>query len=143
MAVKQLSIFLENKSGRLKEVAGLLESNNINIRALALADTLDFGILRLIVDDCDKASEILKKNDFTVKETDVIAVEVEDHPGGLNKILTIFDKNNINIEYMYAFVEKSQNNAVVIFRIDDSSRAISILESNNINTLTNDTIKNL
>jgi len=141
MAVKQLSIFLENKSGRLKDVSGLLETNNINIRALALADTLDFGILRLIVDDCNKATEILKKNDFTVKETEVIAVEVEDQPGGLNKILTIFDKNNINIEYMYAFVEKSQNNAVVIFRIDDSSRAVSILEANNIKTLTNDMIK--
>ena len=143
MAVKQLSIFLENKSGRLKEVTGLLASNNINIRALALADTLDFGILRLIVDDCDKATEILKKNDFTVKETEVLAVEIEDQPGGLNKVLTIFDENNINIEYMYAFVEKSRSNAVVIFRIDDSSRAVSILEAKSINTLTNDMIKAL
>ena len=107
MKVEQISIFLENKAGRLAEVTRILGKGGINIRALSLADTSDFGILRLIVNDHEKAKQILKDNGFTVGRTEVIAVEVEDRPGGLNSILEILFKANINVEYMYAFVQQS------------------------------------
>jgi len=137
MKVQQISIFLENKSGRLSEVTRILGDNGINIRALSLADTTDFGILRLIVNDTEKASAVLKKNGFTVGKTDVIAVEVEDTPGGLARILEILNKESINVEYMYAFVERSRDNAVIIFRFDDQfiDRAIKLLKDADITVL--------
>jgi len=137
MKVQQISIFLENKSGRLSEVTRVLGDNGINIRALSLADTTDFGILRLIVNDTDKANKILKKNGFTVGKTEVIAVEVDDRPGGLARILEILNKEKINVEYMYAFVERSQDNAVIIFRFDDQfiDRAIKLLRDAGIRVL--------
>jgi hypothetical protein len=137
MKVQQISIFLENKSGRLSEVTRVLGDNGINIRALSLADTTDFGILRLIVNDTDKANNVLKENGFTVGKTDVIAVEVDDNPGGLARILGILNKENINVEYMYAFVERSQDNAVIIFRFDDqyTDRAIKLLQEAGITVL--------
>src|SRR3974377_1387822 len=104
MKVKQISVFLENKSGRLAGVTKALGDNNINIRALSIADTTDFGILRLIVSDPEKAVNILKAEDFTVSETSIIAVQIPDNPGGLAGILQILDGSKINIEYMYAFV---------------------------------------
>ena len=137
MKVMQISIFLENKSGRLSEVTRVLGDNGINIRALSLADTTDFGILRLIVNDTDKASNVLKDNGFTVGKTEVIAVEVDDRPGGLARILQILNQENINVEYMYAFVERSQDNAVIIFRFDDKNldRAITLLKNAGITVL--------
>ena len=137
MKVMQISIFLENKSGRLSEVTRVLGDNGINIRALSLADTTDFGILRLIVNDTDKASKVLKDNGFTVGKTEVIAVEVDDRPGGLARILQILNQENINVEYMYAFVERSQDNAVIIFRFDDKNldRAITLLKNAGITVL--------
>ncbi|MBN1409252.1 MAG: ACT domain-containing protein [Spirochaetales bacterium] len=143
MDIKQISVFLENKKGRLAEVTGILAKEGINIRALALADTAEFGILRLIVNDTDKAVDVLKDNNFVAQKTDVIAVEIEDKPGGLSLILKIFDENGINIEYMYAFVEKKANNAIVIFKIDDQKKAIESLKKNNISLLTNDILKSL
>ncbi len=104
MIVDQISVFLENKSGRLSEISGLLTDANINIRALSLADTSDFGILRLIVDDSTKATDILKKNNITVRSSQVLSVEVDDTPGGLHNILLHLNEHNINIEYMYAAV---------------------------------------
>jgi len=135
MKVKQLSIFLENQSGRLAEVMGALGSENINIRALSLADTSGFGILRLIVNDIAKAHEVLKGKGFTVRETDVIAVEVPDRPGGLAGILQALASKAINIEYMYAFVEKSGQNAVVIFRIEQIDEAIQALKTDGVKIL--------
>ena len=145
MKVQQISIFLENKSGRLSEVTRILGDNGINIRALSLADTTDFGILRLIVNDADKANRILKENGFTVGKTDVIAVEVDDRPGKLARILAILNKENINVEYMYAFVERSRDNAVIIFRFDDKfiDRAISLLRDAGITVLENERVYNL
>ena len=137
MRVKQISIFIENRSGRLREVTEVLGSNGINIRALSLADTSDYGILRLIVDQPDKALTVLKKANFTLSETDVIAVEVKDEPGGLARVLAILGNTGINVEYMYAFVEKSSNNAVVIFRIEDIDAAISALKKNKVTILDN------
>jgi hypothetical protein len=145
MKVQQISIFLENKSGRLSEVTRILGNNGINIRALSLADTTDFGILRLIVNDSDKANRVLKENGFTVGKTDVIAVEVDDKPGGLATILEILNKENINVEYMYAFVERSRDNAVIIFRFDDQfiDRAITLLKDAGITVLENDKVYRL
>src|ERR1700692_1480294 len=106
MKVEKISIFIENKSGRLAEVTGILGNAGVNIRALSLADTSDFGILRLIVNDRDKAMTVLKEYDFTVSRTEVVAVEVPDRPGGLAGILQSLDNEKINVEYMYAFVER-------------------------------------
>jgi len=127
MKVEQISIFLENKPGGLSEVTKILRDAGINIRALSLADTSDFGILRLIVNDVEKAKEALKANGITVGRTTVVAVEVPDRPGGLHSILDILTKEDINVEYMYAFVERSGENAVIIFRFDNPDRAIEIL----------------
>jgi hypothetical protein len=119
--IKQVSVFMENKVGRLFHIAKTLGDNKINIRALSLADTSDFGILRLIVDEPEKAIGVLKAENYTVSPTDVLAIEVEDQPGGLAKILGLFDKNGINIEYMYALPKRTGDKAVMIFRFDDSS----------------------
>jgi len=127
MKVEQISIFLENKSGRLAEVATVLAGAGINIRALSLADTTDFGILRLIVNDTEKAKQVLKDNGFTVGKTEVIGVEVADKPGGLAEILNVMKENAINVEYMYAFVQKSVGNAIIIFRFDELEKAIEVL----------------
>jgi hypothetical protein len=129
---EQISVFLENKAGRLAEVTRILAEANINIRALSLADTSDFGILRLIVNDNNKAKEELRKAGFTVAKTDVVAVEVSDQPGGLHHILRILQKANVNVEYMYAFVQQSSANAVLIFRFDNLGEALRILKDNSV-----------
>jgi len=135
MKVEQISIFIENKSGRLAEITRILGDASINIRALSLADTSDFGILRLIVNDAEKAKSVLKEKGFTVNKTEVIAVEVPDQPGGLSIILQALDADQINVEYMYAFVERRGGNAVIIFRFDEIDRAIATLTNNNVNIL--------
>ncbi|MBT6338273.1 MAG: ACT domain-containing protein [Desulfobacula sp.] len=133
MFVEQISIFIENKEGRLAEVTGILRDANVNIRALSLADTTDFGVFRLIVNDNDKAEKALKKEGFKVGKTQVLAVEVMDEPGGLNEILDPFLENEINLEYMYAFANPKGKNAIMIFRFDDLDRALKILSEKNIN----------
>jgi hypothetical protein len=135
MRVEQISVFLENKAGRLSEVTGILAEAAINIRALSLADTSDFGILRLIVNDNVKAVEVLKRHGFTVGKTDVVAVEVDDRPGGLHRILQVLFKANVNVEYMYAFVQQSGNNAVIIFRFDNLDEAVKVLAENGVKVI--------
>lgn len=135
MIVKQVSVFLENRAGRLAEVTGILAAHDINIRALSLADSADFGILRLIVDDVDKAKGILKKEGLTVGETDVVAVEVPDRPGGLAHLLQVFKDENVNVEYMYAFVKAPSRSAVMIFRFEDPHRAVEALRVRGIRTI--------
>ena len=135
MNVEQISIFLENKSGRLAEVTSVLSEAGINIRALYLADTSDFGILRLIVNDAEKARQILKDHGFTVEKTKVVAIEVQDRPGGLSKILNTMKTEGINVEYMYAFVEKSGENAIVIFRFDEFEKSVDTLRQAGIRIL--------
>ncbi len=132
MQSEQISIFLENKAGRLSEVTGILSQNHVNIRALAVADTTDFGVLRLIVDNNSKAEEVLRNAGFTVRKTKVVAVEVKDQPGGLHSILDMLYRAGINVEYMYAFVRQSGNNAVMIFRFDQPEEAIRVLSENNV-----------
>ncbi|HDR46119.1 MAG TPA: ACT domain-containing protein [Geoalkalibacter subterraneus] len=135
MKVEQISIFIENKSGRLAEVTDVLGKAGINIRALSLADTSDFGILRLIVDKTDPAQKALKEKGFTVNKTEVVAVEVPDCPSGLCGILQILDSAGINVEYMYAFVERCGQNAVIIFRFDDTEGAIRVLTEKGVTVL--------
>ena len=141
MKVEQLAVFLENKSGRLAAITKVLSDNGINIRALSVADTADFGILRLIVDQTDKAKQVLKDAGFTVGMTDVVAVEVADRPGGLSGVLAVLNQVEINVEYMYAFVEKSGQNAVIIFRFDDADTAIEVLQNADIRILSGDEVR--
>jgi len=135
MLVKQLSIFLENKVGRLKEVTQILKDNNVNIRSLTVSDTTDFGILRIIVDNCDKAEKALKDQGYTFNKTDVLAVEIKDEPGGLNEVLEVIDNHGLNIEYLYAFVHSRQDMAINIFRFDNLEEAIKVLTDNNIKVI--------
>lgn len=140
MKIKQLSVFLENKRGRLYEALKALAEAGINIRALSIADTSEFGILRLIVTDPEKAKEILEKNEFTVKLTNVIAIAVKDKPGGLAESLKYLYDSNINIEYIYAFVEKSGEKAVVVLRTENLDKTISILQEKDVKLLTWDDV---
>jgi hypothetical protein len=143
MIQQQISVFLENKKGRLAEVAALIAREGINIRVLSLADTADFGVLRLIVNDPQRCFAVLKEGGFVAQKTEVIAVEVADRPGGLSRILAVFDRHGINIEYMYAFVEKKSDNAIVIFRIDQPAKAVEVLESESITVLSAEIISKL
>ena len=143
MKVEQISIFLENKSGRLAEVTDILSRAGVNIRALSLADTADFGILRLIVNQGDLAKQVMKEHGFTVGKTEVVALEVPDHPGGLGEILKILHESGINVEYMYAFVQRSGDNAVIIFRFDEIDKAISVLTSAGVRVLRGEEVYSL
>ncbi|ACL75050.1 ACT domain-containing protein [Ruminiclostridium cellulolyticum] len=140
MLVKQISVFLENKSGRLADVTRTLADNNINICAMSIADTTDFGILRLIVNKPEEAESALSEQQFTVSCTSVIAIGVEDKPGGLAKALDILRDNGISIEYMYAFVGKTGNEAFVILRVENPETAIETLLKYGIEILPNDKI---
>ena len=140
MKVKQISVFMENRAGRLAEVASLLGKANVNIRALSLADTSDFGILRLIVNDVDKAVGALRGAGHTVSLTDVVAFEITDAPGGLAGILQQLSIGNVNVEYMYAFVEKKADKAVVIFRFEDVDAALKVLQKAGISILRAETL---
>lgn len=135
MFVEQISIFLENKSGRLAEVTKVLGDSGIDIRALSIADTTDFGILRIIVDKPKKAEEVLKENGFTVSSTNVIAIGVKDKPGGLAQALETLNDEKIGIEYMYAFISKNEDEALVILRVEDPARAVDSLRANGIDVL--------
>jgi len=135
MLVKQISVFLENKSGRLAEVTRILGSNDIDISALSIADTTDFGILRLIVNKPEVAEEVLKQNGLTVSCTSVIAIAVADKPGGLAEALTVLERESIGIEYMYAFVGKTTDEALVILRVETPDKAVEVLKNNNISVL--------
>ena len=135
MKITQVSYFLENKKGRLLEVCSLLGKNNINIRALNVAESEGFGVLRIVVDKSQEAVDLLKKNNLVANLTDVVAVEVEDKPGGLARVLEVLSKNNINVEYMYGFVEKHSNNALMVFRFDEPEKAAKVLLDNGINVV--------
>jgi hypothetical protein len=135
MAVTQISVFLENKLGRLQQILSTLGEKELNIRALSLADTAEYGILRIIVNDTETAFTVLNEEGFSVKRTPVIAVEVEDKPGGLAAILKLLTENSVNIEYIYAFVEKSNGKAVVVLRTENIKVGEEILKTGNIKIL--------
>ena len=140
MLVKQISVFLENKNGRLADVTRTLADNNLNICALSIADTTDFGILRLIVNKPEEAEKVLSQHEFTVSCNNVIAIGVEDKPGGLAKALDILYENGISIEYMYAFVGKTGNEAFVILRMENPDEAIKTLANCNIEVISSEKI---
>jgi hypothetical protein len=135
MKVEQISVFLENRPGTLAEVTRILGEAGINIRALSLADTKDFGILRLIVNDKEKTKDILSRRGFTVRKTEVVAVSVPDRPGGLAEILQGLAESNVNVEYLYAFVQHSGKDAIIIFRFDETDRAIQVLSEKKVKIL--------
>ncbi len=135
MKLKQLSVFLENKPGRLSEPCRILAEAGVNILTLSLADTQQFGIMRLILKDWEKGKDVLEQAGSVVKATDVVATEVEDQPGGLAHVLTVLEKAGINIEYMYAFTFRLEDRAVLVFRFEDPDAAIEVLSSNDINVV--------
>ncbi len=143
MKITQISIFIENRSGRLAEILTTLGEANVNIRAMSLADTSDFGILRLIVNDTDKAVSILKSSRFTVKLSEVIAVKIVDRPGELGRFLGIVEGEGLNVEYMYAFVQKSREHAIVIFRFEDIDSAIESILSHDIELIESSEVFNI
>jgi hypothetical protein len=134
MKIRQISVFVENKHGRLYEVSKLLGENDVNLKALYLADTTDFGIIRLIVNDPDKAYAVLKANSFTVGKNEVLAISIPDVAGGLAGLLELFNKNTLNIEYMYAFAGGAAN-ATLVFRFDNTDAAASVLSAANVKLL--------
>jgi len=132
MEIKQISVFLENNAGRLGEVTRVLAGAEINIRAISIADTADFGILRLIVHNCDKALEALNKAGFTTRISNVIAVEIEDKPGSLAEVMELFKKNVVNIEYLYASLEGQVGRAVIIMKVADHQKGLEIVKENRL-----------
>ncbi len=132
MFLKQLSIFVENKVGRLQSIIDALGENDINISALSIADTTDFGILRIIVDDPDKAKLVLKGMGVISKRTDVIAVSIDDRSGGLASVLKIVSDAGIGIEYMYAFLGRKAGKALMVLKADDEEAAANVLKENNV-----------
>ena len=138
MLQKQICVFVENKKGRLAEVTRTLGNNNINMSALSIADTTDFGILRMIVDKTDEAEKILKEHGFTVSVSDVIAISVLDKPGGLADVLDVLDNMDINIEYVYAFFRKNSDKAAVIIKVDKPQEAAEKIMSSPIRALLSD-----
>lgn len=143
MRIKQISIFLENRQGRLYDVCSLLGANDINIRALTIAETESFGVLRIVVDKSDAAIRLLRDNQFVANFTDVIAIEVPDQPGGLASILKVLAENNVNIEYMYGFVEKFSDKALLVMRFEDTDFAQKMLAKQDIHVVAEKDIQGL
>ena len=143
MAIKQLTVFVENKQGTLVEITDTLAKNNVNIRALSIADTQDFGILRLIVTDNETATGALTERGFLVKTTDVIGVKIGDAPGKLSKALEVLDEAEINMEYLYAFMARTEKHAYVVLRVADNAAAEAALEGAGFHMITDADIAKL
>ena len=137
MAIKQLTVFVENKQGALVSITDTLASNNINIRALSIAETQDFGILRLIVNDVETAKKTLSDKGYLIKTTNVVGVKIGDAPGKLTEALGVLDKAGINMEYLYAFMTRTEKHAYVVFRVEDDDIAESALENAGFHLITN------
>ena len=135
MIIKQISTFMENTSGRLADITALLAKAGINLRAISIADTTDFGILRMVADQPDKAIRLLKEAGFTARETDVIGVEVPDHPGELARIMALFRDAGVGIEYLYASLEHKADQAVIVLKVDDIQSGLNMLEKNGFATI--------
>jgi hypothetical protein len=135
MIIKQISIFMENTTGRLADVTDLLAKAGINLRAISIADTTDFGILRMVADQPDAALQLLKAAGFTARETDVIGVEVQDHPGELARIMALFRDAGVSIEYLYASLEHKADKAVIVIKLDDIKAGLAMLEQHGFATI--------
>ena len=143
MAIKQISIFIENKEGRIKKAISILGEKDINIRALSIADTTKYGILRLIVSDNVKAMIALEEKGFVVHENDVVIVSVPDKPNGLNSVLEVLDEKEINLEYMYAFISNKTDEAIVVMRFENMEEAVELLKDSDVNILEKEDIEKL
>ncbi|MGI5874598.1 MAG: ACT domain-containing protein [Bacillota bacterium] len=143
MTIQQISVFLENKPGTFRNVAAELSKNGVNMRAMSVADTADFGILRMIVDDNEKTKKVLADGGYIYKETEVLAVEVGDTPGSLMRILETLGEAAINLEYMYAFTTKKNDGACLIFRVDDVAKTTQVLSDAGIKLASAEELKEL
>ena len=143
MKIKQLSIFLQNKMGSLAKPLEVLTVADVNIRAMCMADTSEFGILRLVVDDPEKGKEALEQNNFLVKMTEIIGVEMNDAPGGLTSVLKIIRDNNIDLEYLYAFTHDKADKAILLLHADDIEKLIEVLQNSNITIFPSEEVYNL
>lgn len=138
MTVKQISVFLENKPNAMAKVAEVLSKNNIDMRALSLAEAADFGIARIIVDDVYNAMQVIKEEGYICSATKVLAVAIPDEPGELNKVIRCMGDNEINVEYMYAFTSRQKDMACMIFRVEDNEKATQILTQNGVKLVCQD-----
>ena len=143
MKIKQLSIFLQNKMGSLAKPLEVLTVTDVNIRAMCMADTSEFGILRLVVDDPEKGKEALEQNNFLVKMTEIIGVEMNDTPGGLTSVLKTIRDNNIDLEYLYAFTHDKADKAILLLHADDIDKLIEVLQNSNITIVPSEEVYNL
>ena len=143
MKIKQLSIFLQNRMGSLSKPLEVLSKNDINIRAMCMADTSEFGILRLVVDNPIKGKEVLEENNFLVKITEIIGVEMNDTPGGLTSVLNIIKENNIDLEYLYAFTHDKADKAILLLHTDDIDNLINVLTEKDITITPAEEVYNL
>jgi len=143
MKITQISVFLENKKGRLFEVASKKKKNNINIRALNIAETDDFGVLRIVVDKPAQALASLRAGGFVANTTDIVAVEVSDKPGGLSEVLRVLSSEGLNIEYMYGFMEKMSDKAILVFRFEEPDTALGLLKKNGQRIITETDMKEM
>ncbi len=137
MKLHQISLFLENRPGAINPPCKCLADANVNIQTLTLADTEEFGILRLIVDDWQKGRAVLEDAGYATTVTDVLAIPMDDHPGGFVEVMSMIEDCGVNIEYLYAFTAKCDNQAVLIFRFEDNDKALQLLKEKGINTLSN------
>ena len=143
MTIKQLTVFVKNSKGSLVELTKLLAQNDINIRALSVAETQEFGMLRLIVNNVDKATKILEENNYLIKAVDVIGIKISDKPGGLAQALEALDKADINVEYMYAFMMCCENGAYVVIRVADNNAAQLALQNAGLKLMTEEDVSDL
>ena len=143
MTIKQISVFAENRRGSLAQIASILAKENIDIRALSVADTTNYGILRLIADNPDAAQKALNQAGFAVSQTDVVAACITDQPGGLAAVLDCLDKAGLEVEYVYAFISRDADQAYVILRVEDTAKAASVLEKAGIKVLSGEEVYGL
>ncbi len=143
MSINQLTVFVENKQGAMVSITDTLAQNNVNLRALSIAETQDFGILRLIVNDEKSALEALTEKDYLIKNTEVVGVKIGDAPGKLTSALGVLDKAGINVEYMYAFMARTEKHAYVVLRVEDNDAAEKVLEDAGFHLITDADIKKL
>lgn len=143
MAIKQLTVFVENKQGAMVSITETLAENNVNLRALSIAETEDFGILRLIVNDEATAEKTLSEQGYLIKVTDVVGVKIGDAPGKLSAALDVLDKANINVEYLYAFMARTEKHAYVVLRVEDNVKAESALEDAGFHLITDADVNKL
>jgi len=135
MAIKQLSVLAENEKGSLKKITGALKENGIDLRSICVADTENYGIIRIVADDTKKAEKALSEAGFTAKTKEVVAAAIPDRPGGLDSILSLFDDNGIDLEYMYSIISSHKGDACMVLRVDDNEKAEKLLADNGIRVL--------